>query len=396
MKKYKKYMDEVKVSETLHRRLTELEAPKARPAAWKRYGAVAAALVLVAGIGAWGLGRTGVFGPAAEHGGPEIVPEGDIGVPDIALEDPRETLEPGQKTLGGYEVTYGGMTSYYLLPWIDYGMSDTRSEMSLDWDVPEGSLKRDLTREDIAALFGGEENLSVHLGWGDYTLTGWAAWLEDGSFWGAFINGTLAYYGGVADRFEFAVTAGQLPPTCIVYSGSVEQEIYGVMVTADKFDEELEFEDRSISVSNRWVSFMKDGYGYRFDMSSGDSERAEEQVSRLVRWLIQLGVTADAVTADGAVLAHPWEADPNYSVGEPNWNDSGMDTPAYDPDDGAAPAYSAPVLDPFAGGQPGEESPALPDEVPEEDLVVPADPGLWTEGSAVDDVDLDLEAVEPN
>ena len=45
MKKYKGYMDSVKASDTLHQRLTELDAPKARPAVWKRYGAVAAALV---------------------------------------------------------------------------------------------------------------------------------------------------------------------------------------------------------------------------------------------------------------------------------------------------------------------------------------------------------------
>ena len=57
MKRYSDYMDKIEVSDTLHQRLVELEPPKKRPAAWKKYGGLAAALVLVAGVGAWGLSR---------------------------------------------------------------------------------------------------------------------------------------------------------------------------------------------------------------------------------------------------------------------------------------------------------------------------------------------------
>ena len=51
MKQYIEYMDNIKASDTLHQRLLNLETPKKRPAAWKKYGAVAAALALVAGVG---------------------------------------------------------------------------------------------------------------------------------------------------------------------------------------------------------------------------------------------------------------------------------------------------------------------------------------------------------
>ena len=97
---------------------------------------------------------------------------------------------------------------------------------------------------------------------------------------------------------------------------------------------------------------MKDGLGYRFDITGADGEQAELLVSRLVRWTVDFGLATDGVTADGAAPVHPREADPNYSVGEPNWNDSSVDTPAYDPNEAADPAYGAPSasMAPLAGG----------------------------------------------
>ena len=44
MKQYKEYMDKITVSDTLHQRLLELNAPEKRPVPWKRYAAAAAAL----------------------------------------------------------------------------------------------------------------------------------------------------------------------------------------------------------------------------------------------------------------------------------------------------------------------------------------------------------------
>lgn len=58
MRNYKKYMDGVEVSPELHERLSHL-TPAKGPAPWKKYGALAAALVLVVGAGALGLSRLG-------------------------------------------------------------------------------------------------------------------------------------------------------------------------------------------------------------------------------------------------------------------------------------------------------------------------------------------------
>lgn len=311
MKRYQTFMDGVKAPDTLHQRLVELKQPGRRPAGWKKYATAAAALALVVGVGAWGL--SGGFPFAANRDLPLTELHGEngvIGEPDIALVEPGDAAGTGRRTLGGYEVAEDGMAAYYVLPYIDYGEVEG-AEMALDWDVPLGSVKRDLTREDIAALLGGEDALTTHLDWGGYELTGWAAWCEDGSFWGAYVQG----HGGELDHFELAVTAGQMPPTCIAYPGSVEQEINGVTVTADKHD--------GAYGCSRRVSFMKDEYGCRFDLTGTDRERDEERVSRLVRQIVDGGVEADRLSSDGAVLAHPWEADPNTGVGEPNWNDSG-------------------------------------------------------------------------
>lgn len=334
MKRYKDYMDAVEVSDTLHEKLKDLEEPKKRPAAWRKYGAAAAALVLIAGLGAWGLSQSGWgalmdnfrpngdwndlidhFDPAIEAA-PEIA---DVPAPDIATEDPNGPFvdpdpNPG---LGGYEVVHGDvddpntMVSYYFLPYIEYGMAKNVSQMAMDWDLPAGSTRRDLTRADIAALFGGEKTLSDHLDWGGYELSGWAAWYEDGSLWGAFIDG----YKGDQDRFEFAfVTGDNYPPTCIMYGNGMTNKICDVFVTAWGYD--------GPSGCDRQVQFLNDGCGFRFDLTAAGQEQAEVLVSRLVRWIAVEGLEQNALTDRGAVLSHPWEADPNRSVGEPNWGDS--------------------------------------------------------------------------
>lgn len=348
MRQYKDYMDRVKVSDTLHQRLLGLEAAGKRPVPWKKYGAMAAALILVCALGAWAAGRLPGGGSyqLALVPGPE--PETDV-KPDIAPEGPGGVAEPGEKALGSYDVARDGVTAHYILPYIEYGEAQG-SGTALDWDVPPGSVKRDLTQEEIAALMGGEDVLSDHLAWGEeYALSGWAAWYGDGSFWGAYINGVLPNYGGAAREFEFAVTAGQTPPTCIAYPGSVEQDIGGVTVTADKSDWEVPWGSSAYEVHERRVSFLKGEYGFRFAFSSGDPELTEEMVSRLVRWVIDSGVAVDRLSSDGAVLAHPWEADPSTGVGEPNWNDSGETS--YDPGElaerGCSPGKAVPEADSF-------------------------------------------------
>lgn len=330
MKRYRTFMDGVRVSDTLHQRLRELEKPGKRPVPWKKYGAMAAALALVIGLGGYGAWAAHVNSrnaplpsyPPGQQGVPEI---GTVGAPDIAPAEPGDPAEPAPHILAGsYEVTRDGVTAHYLLPYIEYG-EEKGVETPMDWDVPPGSVKRDLTQEEIAALMGGEDVLSHHLAWGEeYALSGWAAWYEDGSFWGAYINGLMPNYGGAVRTFEFAVTAGQLPPTCVVYPNSAEQNISGVMVTAGKYDWEGSFGPSTYPVHERRVSFLTDGYGYRFEMSSGDPDLTEELVSRLVRQVIDSGVAPDRLSSggEGSIPGSVPNYDPAYEDGVPGQDGS--------------------------------------------------------------------------
>ena len=315
MKQYKKYMDNIQASDTLHQRLVNLEAPVKHPAAWKKYGGMAAALLLVCGLG--GFGAWAAHLNSLEHPIPPY-PAGyqenrpELGEPDIATEGPGESLEPGMKTMGGYEVRQGELVAYYILPYIEYGAAGAKSEPQLaDVAFPEGSIRRALTQEDINALFGGADTLTTHLGWGGYKVHGWALWAEDGSFWGAFIYGNK----GELDHFELAFTAGDdLPPTCFGHPDGVVNTLWDVPVTAYGWGRDNE------SGGGRIVEFLHGGYGFRFNITGTDLTQIDELASRITRWLILEGVQAQRITADGAVLDF-YEANPNHSVGEPNWND---------------------------------------------------------------------------
>lgn len=336
MRRYKTFMDGVRVSDTLDRRLKELKEPGKRPVPWAKYGSMAAALLLVVGLGTWWLSREEVYDHLVDYD-PAAPENAGVGEPDIAIVEPGDVTEAGEKTIGGYEVVSGGIAAYYILPYIDYGgmKSSAAGQVAADWDIPSGAVKRDLTREEIAALLGGEEALSTHLDWDGYELSGWAAWYEDGSFWGAYIYGAV----GPLDHFEFAVTANQLPPTCFDYPGSVTQEIRGLTVTANGFDS-VAAPQGGVDGSDRRVSFMKDGYGYRFELTGTSKAVTEERVSRLVCRIAGQGVTCPdwdgsytCANCGQTVPAGTKHSHPDVGVGEPNWNDSApdQDTSGYDP-----------------------------------------------------------------
>lgn len=60
--------------------------------------------------------------------------------------------------------------------------------------------------------------------------------------------------------------------------------------------------------------------GCRLKVYGTQDSAVEELVSRFVRWAVLEGLNLSGISPDGA---EPLEADPNYSVGEPNWNDGG-------------------------------------------------------------------------
>lgn len=361
MKRYKRFMDGVRASGTLNQRLKELKTPKKQPAAWAKYGAAAAAFILVFGGAALGMhwearwsGRLDELFRQASY-----VPENvDAPQPGIAIVEPGETGQPGEKILEGYAVEEERagvpVVHYYCLPYIEYG--DTGGgEACADWDIPKGATRRDLDQSDLMALLGGEDAVNTHLDWDGYELTGWGAWYEDGSFWGAYVMG----YAGPLDHFEFAVTADQLPPTCIVHENSVTQDIRGLTVTADKYDGE--------HGCDRRASFMKDGYGYRFDLSSTDMEQAERLVSRLVccvaderlaLWSVDPSV--ETYTCPDCGQTFPVDRVRAHIHSFTGGDDGASSAEPYDPNEAAAPRYNAPAV----SAEPGYACPTCGEMIP--------------------------------
>lgn len=306
MKKYSEYMDGVSVSDTLHEKLKNLEA-KEKPQAWKKYGAVVAALVLVLGLGIWGTTHR----DNVELGG-EIAETPTIGesITEIVTEPAPAPVpmpnSPGMEMMGGYEVSYGETVAYYYLPLIKYGEEGKMT--STDIALPVGVYRYDLNEEELLALLGGESNLAMHLDWGGYEVEAFAMLNRDGSLWMLNICGSKGDTG--LEHFSLEVSPGQLPPSCLYYAKSELNNIWERDVWAESYDGEIG--------SSRRVSFIDRDYGYRFEITGTDIGAISERVSRLVRWII----VGDGLT---------------FEKEEPAVNSEEMTTMPYDPEASPAP-----------------------------------------------------------
>ena len=326
MKRYKDYMDGVEPSEELRERLLGLNAPKKRPA-WAKYGAVAAALVLVAGLG--------VLGARYLGGEPEL------GVPEIAPVEssyPAQAVAPGDlpggsegtRTMGGYEVAQGEVMSYYMLPYIAYGESSGGVALSLV--VPDGVTSRTLTQEEITAFFGGESALTTHLNWGGYTLSGYVMAYEDGTVWRAHLYGEK----GNEAHFGLTVCPDELPLECCLAMGRAETitDVFGVQVAGYYGGIYGEGANREVWLpESREVEFLAHGVGCRFTFygPEGESGMVEEQVSRFVRLAVTEGLELNALTPGWEPEApYGGAVDPQPSQG-PVEEQTEAFTPAYDP-----------------------------------------------------------------
>jgi hypothetical protein len=228
---------------------------------------MAAALALVIGLGSWGIGRLSTQ-DAGELGRP--VPEtGEVVAP---VPEPWPTANT--QITGGYEVVDGEMVGYYMLPYIKYGQ--VAQETEADVALPVGVYRRDLTREELAALLDGEQNLSQHLNWGDYELYAFAMLNRDGSLWQLYIGGHKGDSG--YEHFQLQIRPGGLPVACCVCPESEVNEIWGVQVSADGHDGE--------HASSRRLSFLHGDYGYRFEITGVNADEAEDIASRTARFFI--------------------------------------------------------------------------------------------------------------
>lgn len=329
MKKYREYMDSVEVSPQFHEKLTGLTGEK-RAAPWKKYGAMAAALALVAGLGVFGLGRLG--GNTEQEWGDLEESFSAAANMEVSREDSAGAEQSvGTQTIGGYEVpgSDGMVVSYYMLPYIAYGEQSGGTAASLA--PPVGVERRELTEEELLNLFGGEAALTYHLDWSGYEISGYVMAYEDGTVWRAAVFGTSD-----EGHFELTMCPDMLPQECCIVEGRAENvtEVWGVEVTGWYGGIYGEGENREVWLpESRVVEFLANGVGCRFIFygPEGEGEMVATMVSRFVRWAVLEGLELDALTLG-------WE--PEAPV-EPSYGDSGVSysqapagevsTPAYDP-----------------------------------------------------------------
>ncbi|MCD8005101.1 MAG: hypothetical protein LUE91_05555 [Oscillospiraceae bacterium] len=279
MKHYAEYMDSVEVSPALHQRLLNLTAPTPKPERYKAF-ALAAAMVLVIGLGFYGLAQQhlgGVSDDSAETGSVDGVNagtfDGDMTDCDDADGDvaSAETSEPA--ILDSYEVTDGEYAVCYLLQVIEYGWTDYVEDIGTP--LPDSGLERDLTGAEIAGLLGGEDAILTHLDWDAASLSGYVAYDGDGSVYLVELSGSAAD----GSSFTLSLSPQALSSvTDYVYPEAVSNTVYGAEVSAVAAD----WEDGS---TTRWVSFQTGGLYAGFAVTGTDSQSLELLTSRLVRYL---------------------------------------------------------------------------------------------------------------
>ena len=273
-KEYQTYMDTVEVSPELHQKLTGLSAPR-RVIRWQRYGSLAAALVVVIGAAAFGLGRLGTgrdfFAP--HHG----------------------------DTAGGYEVLEGDASTYVELPHIAYGEDTTGGKMmDIAYNAPAGSVQREITGTDVLTLVGGETALGTHLGWEGLTWSGQGIFLSDGSLWHLYLWGE-----GPDLAISLDLLAGdEVPPDCVITEADTVTDVMGVSVKGYTggiygVDDEETGETIVWLPESRTVEFAANGAGYRFQVYGGEGEggRVEELAARFVRLAIADGLNLSMAPA---------------------------------------------------------------------------------------------------
>lgn len=322
MKRYKNYMDTVEPSADLHDRLMSLNTPK-RINRWLRYTSIAAALVLVVGVGAFAVSR---MGGNTELGDAEAV-ESSTAIGEIAIE-PGGAQETAPSTMGGYEVPSpdGLVVSYYMLPLIRYSRVSGGSAASLA--PPVGVESRELTEEEILNLLGGKAAIGTHLDWGGYELRGSVMAYEDGAVWRAHLFGK-----GENGYFALTMSPNVVPADCcVVVSEGRENvtEVWGVEITGCYGGIYGEGANREVWLpESREVSFLAGGVGCRFTFYGAEGEAAmvEDKVARFVRLAIVDGLELNALTPG-------WEPEPVESSvlydAAPSQAPE-LTTPAYDP-----------------------------------------------------------------
>lgn len=267
MDRYKRYMDGIKASDTLHEKLTNLKAPQKRPSPWLKWGGLAAALVaLVVGVGAWAV-RTNHIGRD---------------VPDAQIVDMSSGWSAGEAATGVPEPA----PDEPALNFVD-ASGLARQDYCL---ASPSAYYRDACYADVTALCSGELPMQDHLLWDDLDWGG-VLWLtEDGMFQAASLHAD-----GENLHLSLEIMKGGEVPSCVVLPDEAYQytEWQGVEITALKNTGYMVRDDGTELNVSREVSFVADSVGYKLGIYTDDPARAGELCARFVRYAIDGGFCLD-------------------------------------------------------------------------------------------------------
>ena len=301
MKRYKNMMDQVEAPEELHQRLMGLTAPK-KAAPWKRYGAVAAAFVLAAGIGTLGwrmLGRNAPPSGTTEIGQTEPA----IGSDTVGVDPIGEYADGGAAwdTDGGYEVVDGELASYYILPAIIYNSRTSASSVAADYSLggPD-AVSREIGRADVQTMLADKKDMTVHLLWGDDLDWSGVVWLkEDGTATAAALSAD-----GAEVSFSLEILAGHEVPDCVAYPDDAYERtrFCGTEITGLKNMGYMVREDGTELREYRRVSCFANGVGYKMTIYGVDGETVEAMCARFIRYAAVEGFDLSALSEGGSAV----------------------------------------------------------------------------------------------
>ena len=338
MKRYKDYMDGVEASDTLHEKLKHLEEPKKKSRPWAKWGGLAAALVLVAAVGAYGLSRGGWdgladhFDPAAPTAESEIAdipapfPDPVPAIPNSPHVDP---LSPPDWMDWGYEVVDGEMAVYYAYPFLICTDASAQPQTSLDYSLaPPDAVSRNATWDDVLLFMGGEKAMADHLLWDGLNWEG-TIWFED-----EFTPcAALLYAEGDDMMLTLEVMKGGKVPSCVVLPDKLYWTNWwqGVEITALHLGDKYE------------ISFFCNGTGYKLTLYANPPVLADELCGRFVRYAVAGGFSLSALPFRAGDLPNkgrPTENEPGANIlhpGDPGYvepfpaPDSAPQTTPYNP-----------------------------------------------------------------
>jgi hypothetical protein len=245
--------------------------------------------VLVIGLGAWGFKCLGLGGNAVLIGIAEIADDDT----DLAQYEPGgdTVTEGGDQTDGGYELTSGEITSFYLLPAIIFNEETVGSSADYSLAAP-GSESRKATLNDVKTLLGGAD-MSVHLLWSEDWTWGGTLWFsEDESPCAAALYAT-----GGEVYLSVEPMEGSVVPDCIVYQDEDYErtQFQGVEITALK-NMGMAIIDGVELNESRELSFYAKDMGCKLTIYGTDGDEIEAICARFARWGIVEGFDLAALS----------------------------------------------------------------------------------------------------